>query len=126
MAKLTIEKVLEVFVYNSERDDIRLASIRPRLGWSEEGGLLGAELANGILHRLPANCRRTCGKDRLTASEFGLLRNETVRTPEGVGELLQTLPDGSSLVRLDWGFGPDVHITGTFSAKNVEVLGRSS
>jgi GRASP55/65 PDZ-like domain len=109
-------------VFNSTRDDVRLVSLRPRLGWSEEGGLLGAELASGILHRIPQSCRRTSGKDRLTFGDH----SQVVRTPEGVGHLVETLPDESALVRLDWGLGPDVQITGQFAPKNVEVLGEGT
>jgi hypothetical protein len=98
-----------------------MVTIRPRMGWSEEGGLLGAELACGILHVVPKTCRRTCGKDRATSNEV-VQESELVRTSEGVGQLLQTHRDGSVEVRLDWGLGPNVKIIGQFAAKNVEPV----
>jgi hypothetical protein len=117
------DQTIDVYVYNSIRDDIRLVTIRPRSDWSESEGLLGAELANGILHRLPQSCRRTSGKDRATASEQSLAQRDTVRTSEGLGELLETHPDGSSTVKLDWGLGNDVTVIGKFIAKNVDTVG---
>jgi hypothetical protein len=110
-------------VYNSTRDDVRAVQVRPRLGWSEEGGLLGAELANGILHRVPQSCRRTSGKDKLTAGQQTAAESEVVRTPEGLGQLVETLADGSSVVKLDWGLGPNVNVVGQFVAKHVEPVG---
>ena len=110
-------------MYNSSHDDIRTVSLKPRLGWSENGGLLGAELASGILHRISQSCRRTSGKDRSTAREQSFAKSDTVRTPEGVGELIESHSDGSSTVKLDWGLGQDVHVIGRFAAKNVDVIG---
>jgi hypothetical protein len=91
------------------------------VGWSEEGGLLGAELACGILHTLPKTSRRTCGKDRLTSLEV-VQESEMVRTSEGVGQLLETRADGSMAVKLDWGLGPGVQVVGQFASKNVEPI----
>lgn len=113
----------DVFVYNSIRDDVRAVSIRPRIGWSEDGGILGAELANGILHQIPHVNRRTCGKDMITAGEANVEANERVMTPEGMGEIVERLPDGASVVRLDWGLGRDVSVTGIFIHRNIESVG---
>lgn len=111
---------LEVFVYNSSKDDVRAVRINPHTGWSEEGGLLGAELANGILHRVPHACRRTSGKDRFTANEVKQVAKQKVKTPDGFGELVDVMDDGSSTVKLDWGLSPNVNIIGLYESRNIE------
>lgn len=52
--------VLEIYVYNSETDVVRVVTIVPSLKWGG-GGLLGAEVGRGYLHGLPKSCRNTLG-----------------------------------------------------------------
>ena len=113
---------MDIYVYNSLRDDVRIVNLRPRTGWSPYGGLLGAELAHGILHRVPASGRRTVGRDRETAGEQSISQSDIVRTPEGLGELLVRHSDGSATVRLDWGLGNDCQVIGKFAAKHVDFV----
>jgi len=53
-------QVLEIYVYNSETDVVRVVTIVPSLKWGG-GGLLGAEVGRGYLHGLPKSCRNTLG-----------------------------------------------------------------
>lgn len=54
------DQVLEIYVYNSETDVVRVVTIVPSLKWGG-GGLLGAEVGRGYLHGLPKSCRNTLG-----------------------------------------------------------------
>ena len=56
------EKVIEIYVYNTESDEVRVINLMPSLAWGDGEGLLGAEVGTGYLHRLPAACRDTAGK----------------------------------------------------------------
>jgi len=53
------DRVVEIYVYNTESDIVRVVSLFPTFSWG--GGLLGAEVGTGYLHRLPSSCRRTSG-----------------------------------------------------------------
>lgn len=57
-----IDEVIEVYVYNSESDIVRVVALMPTLSWGPGRGLLGAEVGTGYLHRLPNNCRGTIGR----------------------------------------------------------------
>uniref|UniRef100_A0A6S8RPB4 PDZ GRASP-type domain-containing protein n=1 Tax=Chaetoceros debilis TaxID=122233 RepID=A0A6S8RPB4_9STRA len=52
--------VLEVYVYNTESDVVRVVTLMPNKNWGGNG-LLGAEVGRGYLHRLPKMCRDTLG-----------------------------------------------------------------
>lgn len=54
------DEVLEVYVYNTESDVVRVVSLVPGLKWGGRG-LLGAEVGRGYLHRLPKSCRDSLG-----------------------------------------------------------------
>lgn len=56
------DMVVEIYVYNSESDIVRVVSLMPTLSWGNGGGLLGAEVGVGYLHRLPNHCRDTIGQ----------------------------------------------------------------
>jgi hypothetical protein len=55
-----IDKPVEFYVYNSETDEVRVALVMPSDDWGGEG-LLGANIAHGYLHKLPAHCCHTTG-----------------------------------------------------------------
>lgn len=55
-------KVIEIYVYNSESDFVRVATLMPTSSWRVGGGLLGAEVGTGYLHRLPQECRKSIGQ----------------------------------------------------------------
>mmetsp|Transcript_1664 Transcript_1664/g.2528 ORF Transcript_1664/g.2528 Transcript_1664/m.2528 type:complete len:377 (-) Transcript_1664:3978-5108(-) len=54
------DQELEVYVYNTETDMVRVVTIIPSLNWGGQG-LLGAEVGRGYLHRLPQSCRASSG-----------------------------------------------------------------
>ncbi|KAH9248501.1 hypothetical protein BASA81_013827 [Batrachochytrium salamandrivorans] len=133
---------VELFVYNSKQDDVRVCVLAPHRKWGDEDALFGADLANGLLHRLPQSCRRSSGRRRRPGGNgtdsMGQV-GQWVRTTEGMGQVLQVFhqpspvpppsQDGeaanleeehSYLVKLDWGFGNDAQVVGKFLAKHVE------
>ncbi|KAG5175861.1 GRASP55/65 PDZ-like domain-containing protein [Tribonema minus] len=55
-----LEQTMEIYVYSTETDQVRVVVVLPTLEWGGEG-CLGAEMAHGYLHRLPAQCRTTTG-----------------------------------------------------------------
>ncbi|CAJ1951650.1 unnamed protein product [Cylindrotheca closterium] len=56
------EEVVEIYVYNSESDIVRVVALMPTTKWRRGGGMLGAEVGTGYLHRLPHSCRTTVGQ----------------------------------------------------------------
>ena len=60
-----IDQIVELYVYNSETDLVRVVGLMPTYKWSNGRmgeGLLGAEVGTGYLHRLPEKCRHTIGQ----------------------------------------------------------------
>ena len=55
-----VDKVVEVYVYNTESDVVRVVALMPTWSWGGNG-LLGAEVGTGYLHRLPMSSRATIG-----------------------------------------------------------------
>lgn len=56
-----LERPVEFFVYNSVSDEVRVVVLMPSEDWGGEG-ILGASVAQGYLHRLPASCSKTTGR----------------------------------------------------------------
>lgn len=56
-----IDQVVEIYVYNSDSDIVRVVGLMPSFSWGG-AGLLGAEVGTGYLHRLPNSCRSTIGQ----------------------------------------------------------------
>ena len=58
-----LDKPLEVFVYSSDLDAVRKIVLMCSSDWSPDGtgGILGAEVAFGYLHVLPAQCSNSLG-----------------------------------------------------------------
>lgn len=54
------DQVVELYVYNSDSDMVRVVALMPTLSWGGNG-LFGAEVGTGYLHRLPASTRSTEG-----------------------------------------------------------------
>jgi hypothetical protein len=70
-----IDQVVEIYVYNSETDVVRVVALMPTNSWGG-AGLLGAEVGTGYLHRLPNSCRSSIGKSverkvRWTMNDYG-------------------------------------------------------
>mmetsp|Transcript_2331 Transcript_2331/g.3111 ORF Transcript_2331/g.3111 Transcript_2331/m.3111 type:complete len:163 (+) Transcript_2331:222-710(+) len=55
-----LDRQIDVYVYNTDTDEVRVASLVPTRQWGGNG-CLGANVAHGYLHRLPARCRGTNG-----------------------------------------------------------------
>lgn len=58
-----VDRVIELYVYNSSSDVVRVVPLLPSYEWNKNGGrgLLGAEVGTGYLHRLPYKSRSTSG-----------------------------------------------------------------
>eukprot|EP00532_Pseudo-nitzschia_australis_P008305 CAMPEP_0168173752 /NCGR_PEP_ID=MMETSP0139_2-20121125/6086_1 /TAXON_ID=44445 /ORGANISM="Pseudo-nitzschia australis, Strain 10249 10 AB" /LENGTH=622 /DNA_ID=CAMNT_0008091753 /DNA_START=179 /DNA_END=2047 /DNA_ORIENTATION=- len=66
-----LDKVLELYVYNSTTDVVRVVGLHPTYRWGNNtnhngntngnDSLLGAAVGTGYLHRLPESCRTTIG-----------------------------------------------------------------
>jgi GRASP55/65 PDZ-like domain len=54
------DKIVELYVYNSDTDVVRVVALMPTLSWGG-AGLLGAAVGTGYLHRLPSSTRNTEG-----------------------------------------------------------------
>jgi len=57
----SLDQPIELYVYNSDTDIVRIVVVLPTLSWGEEG-IFGANVAHGYLHQLPEHCRKTIGK----------------------------------------------------------------
>jgi hypothetical protein len=57
-----VDRVVELYVYNSTSDMVRIVGLLPTYSWGDHNSLLGAEVGTGYLHRLPATCRATIGQ----------------------------------------------------------------
>lgn len=55
-----VDRVVEIYVYNTDSDVVRVVALMPTWSWGGNG-LLGAELGTGYLHRLPSSSRDTTG-----------------------------------------------------------------
>jgi GRASP55/65 PDZ-like domain len=56
------DEVVELYVYNTDDDMVRVVALLPTSSWEgSRGGLLGAEVGTGYLHRLPHTSRFTSG-----------------------------------------------------------------
>jgi hypothetical protein len=55
-----VDRVVEIYVYNTDSDVVRVVALMPTFSWGGSG-LLGAELGTGYLHRLPSSSRNTTG-----------------------------------------------------------------
>ena len=55
-----MDRVVELYVYNSQSDVVRSVALMPSLSWGGNG-LLGAEVGTGYLHRFPAKAQDTIG-----------------------------------------------------------------
>ena len=60
-----IDRIIELYVYNSNTDIVRVVTLMPSYEWNTKSGgtgLFGAEVGTGYLHRLPYRSRSTSGK----------------------------------------------------------------
>jgi len=57
-----LDRVVELYVYNSTTDLVRVVGLHPTYKWGIGESMLGAAVGTGYLHRLPQSCRTTIGK----------------------------------------------------------------
>lgn len=62
-----LEEPIEMYVYNVDSDEVRVAVVMPTTSWGGEG-CLGAHVGYGYLHRLPNETRQTLGSSVTVAS----------------------------------------------------------
>ncbi len=55
-----LEQTVDFYVYSTETDTVRTATLMPNLKWGGRG-CLGAEVGHGYLHGLPQKCCKTHG-----------------------------------------------------------------
>lgn len=55
-----LEQTVDFYVYSTETDTVRTATLMPNLKWGGRG-CLGAEIGHGYLHGLPQKCCKTNG-----------------------------------------------------------------
>ena len=90
------ESVVEIYVYNTDSDVVRVVTLVPSTKWGGRG-LLGAEIGRGYLHRLPKGCKNTLGvsferkvlvddHDATSCGAVDLKLNETVKNESSVPE----------------------------------------
>jgi hypothetical protein len=56
-----INTPIDFYVYNTDTDEVRICVVMPSNDWGGDG-LLGAGVANGLLHALPSHCCETNGR----------------------------------------------------------------
>ncbi len=71
------DRIVELYVYSSESDVVRVVTLMPTLTWGGRG-LLGAEVGTGYLHRFPKVCRGTDGSSVERKIRMGVRPTETV------------------------------------------------
>jgi len=62
LLQMHLERVVELYVYNSTTDLVRIVGLHPTYNWGYGESMLGAAVGTGYLHRLPESCRSTIGK----------------------------------------------------------------
>ena len=75
------DRIVELYVYSSESDVVRVVTLMPTLSWGGRG-LLGAEVGTGYLHRFPKSCRGTDGASIERKVRMGVRPTETVSALE--------------------------------------------
>lgn len=71
------DRIVELYVYNSESDIVRVVTLMPTLSWGGRG-YLGAEVGTGYLHRFPKSCRGTDGVSIERKIRMGIRPTEAV------------------------------------------------
>ncbi|KAL3805774.1 hypothetical protein ACHAW5_000024 [Stephanodiscus triporus] len=71
------DRIVELYVYSSESDVVRVITLMPTLSWGGRG-LLGAEVGTGYLHGFPKACRGTDGTSVERKIRMGVRPTETV------------------------------------------------
>lgn len=75
------DRIVELYVYSSESDVVRVVTLMPTFSWGGKG-LLGAEVGTGYLHRFPKSCRDTDGQSVERKVRMGVRPTEKVNALE--------------------------------------------
>lgn len=76
------DRILELYVYNSESDTVRVVMLMPTSTWGGRG-LLGAKVGTGHLHGFPQVCRGTNGTSIERKVRMGMRPTETIEEDIG-------------------------------------------
>jgi len=79
------DRILELYVYNSESDAVRVVTMMPTSTWGGRG-LLGAKVGTGHLHGFPKACRGTNGTSIERKVRMGMRPTETILFDVGATE----------------------------------------
>ena len=77
-----VDRIVEIYVYSSESDVVRIVTLMPTLSWGGRG-LLGAEVGTGYLHRFPKSCRGTDGRSVERKVKMGVRPTEALVSKRG-------------------------------------------
>jgi len=79
------DRIVEIYVYSSETDLVRVVTLMPTLSWGGRG-LLGAEIGTGYLHGFPKSCRNTDGASVERKIRMGVRPTEKAQLMEATKE----------------------------------------
>lgn len=76
-----IDRIVEIYVYSTETDMVRVVTLMPTNSWGGRG-LLGAEVGTGYLHGFPKSVRDTDGKSVERKVRMGIRPTEAIAEGE--------------------------------------------
>jgi hypothetical protein len=76
-----VDRIVEIYVYNTETDMVRVVTLMPTNSWGGRG-LLGAEVGTGYLHGFPKSVRETDGKSVERKVRLGVRPTEAIAEGE--------------------------------------------
>ena len=80
-----IDRIVEIYVYSSETDVVRVVTLMPTNSWGGRG-LLGAEVGTGYLHGFPKSVRETDGRSVERKVRMGIRPTEAISEGEKTQE----------------------------------------
>lgn len=88
-----LEQTIDFYVYNTETDTVRTATLMPNLKWGGRG-CLGAEIGHGYLHGLPQKSCRSNGTSvfKVPAPHIA----DATRASEAVGDVAEEATGGGT------------------------------
>lgn len=91
-----LEQTVDFYVYNTETDTVRTATLMPNLKWGGRG-CLGAEIGHGYLHGLPDKCCRSNGTSvfKPPAPHIADATRGVTAAPTGGGQRWSPTPGGT-------------------------------
>lgn len=77
-----VDRIVEIYVYSSESDVVRVVTLMPTNSWGGRG-LLGAEVGTGYLHGFPKSVRATDGRSTERKVRMGVRPSEAAAEGNG-------------------------------------------